>query len=191
MGRRRIKIKPKKRTPHEDAMFKIKVLAIILSIIVAIPVVVLAGRYSFVNSEFPFWEVSLGVGLIVCILVDIFYASRRKWESKAEKIVMRILIFLLTLLLSFTVLLFGLWHANHLLDLGEAERYYAEIEDKYSLYTRGASSYYFTFTVNGDTFEIDVSSYDYNSLDVGDSYVIEYHEGALGEPYYIAVGPVP
>ena len=159
-------------------MLKLKVLAIILGIIVAIPVVVLAGRYSFVNSEFPFWEVSLGVGLIVCILVDIFYASRRKWESKAEKIVMRILIFFFTLFFTFALTLACIYNANHFFDSGEVQRYYAEIEEKHYVSNRSK----FTFTVDGFTFDLGVLTADYNSHDVGDSYVIEYHEGALGEP---------
>ena len=192
MGRRRIKVKPKKSTPAESAKFKLRVLTIILCIIFAIPVVFLADRYTFVNSELPFWEVSLAIGLIVSIVVNILYDKRKRWKSKTERIVLRIMVFFLTAFYAFALPLFGFWHLNHSLDSGEAIRYYVEIEDKnYHYKHRGLDTHKFTFTVNGDTFDIDVPLSDYNSHDVGDSYVIEYHEGALGEPYYIAVGPVP
>ena len=192
MGRRRIKVKPKKSTPAESAKFKLRVLTIILCIIVAIPVVFLADRYTFVKSELPFWEISLAIGLIVSIVVNILYDKRKRWKSKTERIVLRIMVFFITALYSFTLPLFGFWHLNHSLDSGEAIRYYVEIEDKHSHYSRrGPYSYYFKFTVDGYTFDMDVKLADYNNYDICDSYVIEYHEGALGEPYYIAVGPVP
>jgi hypothetical protein len=67
-----------------------------------------------------------------------------------------------------------------------------EIEDKdIDLNLKAPDTYDFKVTVGCDTFRIDVPSSHYYAHDVGDSYVIEYHEGALGAPYYIAVGPVP
>ncbi|MBP3332438.1 MAG: hypothetical protein J6M35_00150 [Clostridia bacterium] len=187
MGRRRIKVKPKKSTPAESAKFKLRVLFFILLGIFSIPMILLAHSYTFVNGWLPLWEISLGVGFIVGILIDIFCASKKKWKNKAEEIAMRILIFFFTLLFTFALTLACIYNANHFFDSGEVQRYYAEIEEKHYVSNRSK----FTFTVDGFTFDLGVLTADYNSHDVGDSYVIEYHEGALGEPYYIAVGPVP
>ena len=105
-----------------------------------------------------------------------------------KKIMLYILIVVLAIFLIGSIFA----HINHIFDNGEVERYVVEIEDKHSTKSRRIpDTYEFEVTLNGDTVDIDVPLSDYNSHDVGDSYVIEYHEGALGEPYYIAVGPVP
>ena len=64
------------------------------------------------------------------------------------------------------------------------------IEDKESHHSKHSRSYEFTVTAQGDTFDIDVPRSHYYTFDEGDLYVIEYREGAFGEPYYIAVGGV-
>ena len=148
-----------------------KVLYYALIFIFGVIVVLFVETYNYVNDIlFPLWPVALAVG----VLAGVVYAIK---AMVGEGVGRRIL--------SFVII-------NHFFDSSEVVRHYAEIEDKdYTHKFLRSDKYKFTFTVNGDTFEIDVSSYDYNSLGVGDSYVIEYHEGALGEPYYIAVGPVP
>ena len=144
-------------------------------------------RYSFVDGIlFPLWYVALGLGVIVGVALDVALIK------KVGNIKLRIAVFLIFTFVAFMVFGFALGHINHIFDSSETVRYYVEIEDKdIDLNRRAPDTYDFEVTVNGDTFDIQVPLSDYYSHDVGDSYVIEYHEGALGEPYYIAVGPVP
>ena len=160
-----------------------KVLYYALIFIFGVIVVLFVETYDYVNDViFPLWPVALAVG----VLAGVVYAIK---AMVGEGVGRRILSFVIITFIVFSFTGIALGHINHFFDSSEVVRHYVEIEDKD--YTLRSDKYEFTFTVNGDTFEIDVSSYDYNSHDVGDSYVIEYHEGALGEPYYIAVGPVP
>ena len=144
-------------------------------------------RYSFVDVIlFPLWYVALGLGVIVGVALDVALIK------KVGDIKLRIAVFLIFTFVAFMIFGFALGHINHIFDSSEAVRYYVEIEDKdIDLNRRAPDRYDFEVTVNGDTFDIQVPLSDFYSLDVGDSYVIEYHEGALGEPYYIAGGPVP
>ena len=144
------------------------------------------GDYTYVNDViFPWWPVALAVGALAGVVFVVKAAAE-------EGIGKRILVFVAIAVIVFMFLGIIFGHINHIFDSGETVKYCVEIEDKYYRYkSKGADVYEFTFTVNGDTFRIDVPSSHYYALDVGDSYVIEYHEGALGEPYYIAVGPVP
>lgn len=144
------------------------------------------GSYTYVNDiMFPWWPVALVFG----VLAGVLFAVKVLAGASIGK---RILPCAVVMIVVFGLAGKILGHINHFFDSSEVVRHYAEIEDKdYTHKFLRSDKYKFTFTVNGDTFEIDVLSDDYNSHDVGDSYVIEYHEGALGEPYYIAVGPVP
>ncbi len=163
-----------------------KVLYYALIFIFSIIVTLFVETYTYVNDIlFPWWPVALALGALAGVA---FAIKAMDGEGIGRRILSCVIITFIVF--SFTGIALG--HINHFFDSSEDVRYYAEIEDKdYTNKFFGSDKYKFTFTVNGDTFEIDVSSYDYNSHDVGDSYVIEYHEGALGEPYYIAVGPVP
>ena len=163
-----------------------KVLYYALIFIFGVIVVLFVETYNYVNDIlFPLWPVALAVG----VLAGVVYAIK---AMVGEGVGRRILSFVIITFIVFSYTGIALGHINHFFDSSEVVRHYAEIEDKdYTHKFLRSDKYEFTFTVNGDTFEIDVSSDDYNSLDEGDHYVIEYHEGALGEPYYIAVGPVP
>ena len=81
-------------------------------------------------------------------------------------------------------------HLNHWFDSSEPVRYEVVIEDKdYDAGGRYSSSKCeFTVTVNGDTFDVVVPWSDYKHYNEGDIYIVEYHEGAFGEPYYIGGG---
>lgn len=144
------------------------------------------GDYTYVNDGmFPWWPVALAVGALAGVA---FAVKVMDGEGVGKRILFCVVITIVVFV--FAGIILG--HINHVFDTGEAVRYYVEIEDKdIDLHSRGPDTYDFEVTVNGDTFDIQVPLSDYYSHDVGDSYVIEYHEGALGEPYYIAVGPVP
>lgn len=159
----------------------------VLLLICAVSVVSVATwqRYSFAeNGLFPLWQVALGAGLFCGVLfVGIFVA-------KEHGVGKRIGVFFLISALCFFAAGTVLAHLNHLFDHSQPVRYTVVIEDKESRHSRRSRHHEFTVTARGDTFDIEVPYRHYNAYEVGDRYVIEYREGALGEPYYIAVGGV-
>lgn len=162
------------------------VVAILVICAVCVISVVTFQRYAFVDAFlFPLWYVALGVGILCGGLFV-------RWLMKGERSMgKRIGMFLLiTILAGFTA---GslLAHANHLFDPSEPVRYTVMIEDKaYRAGGRGSDYREFTVTARGKTFDIRVPRKHYKTFEVGDFYVIEYREGALGEPYYLPAGGV-
>ena len=162
------------------------IVVVMFILIVVLKSTSVIGDYTYVNDIiFPWWPVALAVGALAGV---VFVVKVTAEESIGKRILACVVI--ATIAFWFTGIVLG--HVNHIFDSGETVQYCVAIEDKdYANRSKSSDVYEFTFTVNGDTFDMKVSRADYNSLDVGDSYIIEYHEGALGEPYYIAVGPVP
>ena len=165
----------------------LKILAVIL--IVFFIWIYLMNRkqnYTYVNNIwFPLWYVALLIAVPVGIGLS-FVLQGRDYESKS----------FFPMLLTFIAVAFvgmgGVFASlNYASDTVEVERYFVEIEEKDFSLSRRSDYYWFFVTARGETFKLRVLKSDYNSHDVGDSYIIEYHEGALGVPYYIAVGPVP
>ena len=176
--------KSKTRSPKTAAMAPGYIGLILILCTVCVISVATFQRYAFVEAFlFPLWYVALGVGalcggLFVCKLMD--------GERSIGK---RIGMFLLVSILACFTAGSMLAHANHLLDPSEPVRYTVVIEDKeYRAGGRGPSHREFTVTARGDTFDIDVPRKHYKTFEVGDLYVIEYREGAFGEPYYLPVG---
>lgn len=174
--------KSKKRTAKARSWLSTVVLFMILSILILVNT---SERYAFVHDIFfPLWYVALGVGVLLggifcikCTRKDLHFAAVLG-------------VFFIMSFLSFFLCGAVLNHLNHAFDTGEVQRYECVIEEE--LYESGSKyslgGYKFKITVNGESFWIEVPSHDYYSLDEGDTYVVEYHKGAFGEPYYIGVG---
>ena len=142
-------------------------------------------RYAFADTDlFPLWYVALALGLLCGWL---FVA---KVMVKGLSIGKRIGAFLLIAALSFFAAGAVLAHLNHFFDTSQPKQFVVVIEDKEYRHRKHSSHHKFTVTAQGDTFDIEVPRSHYAYYEVGDSYVIEYREGAFGEPYYIAVGGV-
>ena len=142
-------------------------------------------RYSFVNVDlFPFWYVALLIGVAAGLLFCV------KLVSKEHGIWKRIGTFVIIAFIASGGVGSVLAHLNHWFDSSEPVRYEVVIEDKdYDAGGRYSSSKCeFTVTVNGDTFDVVVPWSDYKHYNEGDIYIVEYHEGAFGEPYYIGGG---
>ena len=142
-------------------------------------------RYAFAEIDFfPLWYVALALGLLCGVL---FVAKvMEKGHSAGKQIGMLLLMSLLMFFVAGTVLA----HLNHFFDTSQPKQFVVVIEDKESRHRKHSSHHEFTVTARGDTFDIEVPRSHYAFYEVGDSYVIEYREGAFGEPYYIAVGGV-
>lgn len=146
-----------------------------------------SDRYHYVDATlFPFWHVALGIGVILGVPT---YILLKKSNADNKTCIG---MFLVVCFLSFCISNVVIAHLNHTLDDSEPIRYTAIIEKKRrdSGGRKGITTYNFTVTVNEDTFEIKVPNDDYYDLKEGDVYIIEYHNGAFNEPYYIGIGGV-
>ena len=142
-------------------------------------------RYAFAEIDlFPLWYAALAPGLLCGWL---FVAKLMEKGHSAGK---RIGMFFLFSVLFFFAAGATLAQLNHWLDSSQPKQFVVVIEDKEYRHRKHSSHHKFTVTAQGDTFDIEVPRSHYAYYEVGDPDVIEYREGAFGEPYYIAVGGV-
>ena len=185
MANRSSRPKPNRKKPAKSHPSAMTVMVTLLILAVGVGSVATWERYAFAEIDlFPLWYVALAPGLLCGWL---FVAKLMEKGHSAGK---RIGTFFLFSVLFFFAAGATLAHLNHWLDSSQPKQFVVVIEDKESHSSRYSLSYEFTVTAQGDTFDIDVPRSHYYTFDEGDLYVIEYREGAFGEPYYIAVGGV-
>ena len=185
MANRSSRPKPNRRKASNSTPGAATVTVTLLVLAVSVFSVATWDRYAFAEIDlFPLWYVALALGLLCG---GLFVA---KLMEKGLSIGKRIRAFLLISALCFFAAGATLAHLNHWFDSSQPKQFVVVIEDKESHRSKHSRSYEFTVTAQGDTFDIEVPGKHYKAFDVGDHYVIEYREGALGEPYYMAVGGV-
>ena len=185
MANRSSRPKPNRTKPAKSTPGAATVTVTLLILAVSVVSVAMWERYAFAETDlFPLWYVSLGVGILGGGLFVLKFVGKEHGTAK------RAGTFLLMSLLCFFAAGTMLAHVNHLFDQSEPVRYTVMIEDKEYRVSGKSRHREFTVTARGDTFDIDVSRRHYKAFDVGDFFVIEYREGAFGEPYYMAVGGV-
>ena len=185
MANRSSRPKPNRTKPAKSTPGAAAVTVFLLILAVSVFSVATWDRYAFAEiALFPLWYVALALGLLCGWL---FVA---KLMEKGLSVGKRIGAFLIISALCFFAAGATLAHLNHWFDSSQPKQFVVVIEDKESHRSKHSRSHEFTVTAQGDTFDIDVPGKHYKAFDVGDHYVIEYREGALGEPYYIAVGGV-
>lgn len=185
MANRSSRSKPNRTKPAKSTPGPVTVTVTLLILIVGVFSVATWERYAFAEiGLFPLWYVALALGLLCGWL---FVA---KLMVKGLSVGKQIGAFLIISALCFFAAGATLAHLNHWFDSSQPKQFVVVIEDKESHRSKHSRSYEFTVTAQGDTFDIEVPGKHYKAFDVGDHYVIEYREGALGEPYYIAVGGV-
>ena len=185
MANRSSRSKPNRRKTAKSTPGAVTVTVTLLVLAVGVISVATWDRYAFAEIDFfPLWYVALALGLLCGWL---FVAKlMEKGHSTGKQIGMLLLMSLIMFFVAGTVLA----HLNHFFDTSQPKQFVVVIEDKESHRSKHSRSYEFTVTAQGDTFDIEVPGKHYKAFDVGDHYVIEYREGALGEPYYMAVGGV-
>ena len=177
--------KPNRTKPAKSTPGPVTVTVTLLILAVSVFSVATWDRYAFAEiALFPLWYVALALGLLCGWL---FVA---KLMEKGLSVGKRIGAFLIISALCFFAAGATLAHLNHWFDSSQPKQFVVVIEDKESHRSKNSRSYEFTVTAQGDTFDIEVPGKHYKAFDVGDHYVIEYREGAFGEPYYMAVGGV-
>ena len=185
MANRSSRPKPNRTKPAKSTPGAATVTVTLLVLAIGVISVATWDRYAFAETDlFPLWYVALGVGILGGGLFVLKFVGKEHGTAK------RVGTFLLMSLLCFFAAGTMLAHVNHLFDQSEPVRYTVVIEDKEYRASGKSRHREFTVTARGDTFDIDVSRRHYKAFDVGDFFVIEYREGALGEPYYMAVGGV-
>ena len=185
MANRSSRSKPNRTKPAKSTPGPATVTVFLLILVVGVFSVATWERYAFAEiALFPLWYVALPLGLLCGWL---FVAKlMEKGHSAGKQIGMFLLMSLIMFFVAGTVLA----HLNHFFDTSQPKQFVVVIEDKEYRHRKHSSSYEFTVTAQGDTFDIEVPDKHYEAFDVGDHYVIEYREGAFGEPYYVAVGGV-
>lgn len=185
MANRSSRPKPNRTKPAKSTPGPATVTVFLLILVVGVFSVATWERYAFAEiALFPLWYVALPLGLLCGWL---FVAKLMK---KGLSIGKQIGAFLIISALCFFAAGATLANLNHWFDSSQPRQFVVVIEDKESHFSKYSRSYEFTVTAQGDTFDIEVPYKHYEALDVGNHYVIEYREGALGEPYYMAVGGV-
>ena len=185
MAKQSYRPKPNRKKPAKSHPSALTVMVFLLILAVGVGSVATWERYAFTEIDlFPLWYVALAPGLLCGWL---FVAKlMEKGHSPGKQIGMFLLMSLIMFFVAGTVLA----HLNHFFDTSQPKQFVVVIEDKEYRHRKHSSHHEFTVTAQGDTFDIEVPRSHYDYYEVGDSYVIEYREGALGEPYYMAVGGV-
>lgn len=167
---------------------KKEIIFVLLLFIIGVPVmysIVTSEYYTYENRiTFPFWYIALGIAILAGGFLTKIYVSITYDTKKGTAI------FFFSVVLIFLLVGSIFAHLNHALDSAEPERYTVTIEDKVrqSRHHRGSFTRKVTVTVNGKTVDIKIPKEHYFDLDEGDHYVVEYHQGAFHEPYYMGVG---
>lgn len=175
--------RPKRSTKSTPGLVTVTVTLLVLA--VSVVSVATWDRYVFAEIDlFPLWYVALAPGLLCGWLFV------TKLMVKGLGVGKRIGAFLIISALCFFAAGATLAHLNHFFDRSQPKQFVVVIEDKEYRHRKHSSHHKFTVTPQGDTFDIEVPRSHYAYYEVGDSYVIEYREGAFGEPYYVAVGGV-
>ena len=185
MANRSSRPRPNRKKPANSTPGAATVTVTLLVLAVSVFSVATWERYAFAEiGLFPLWYVALALGLLCGWL---FVAKLMEKGHSAGK---QIGAFLISSALCFFAAGTVLAHLNHFFDTSQPKQFVVVIEDKEYRHRKHSSHHEFTVTAQGDTFDIEVPRSHYDYYEVGDSYVIEYREGAFGEPYYVAVGGV-
>ena len=167
------------RAGKHDPLFPVWLGGLIISLLRFIST---GSAYTYFREPFyPFWKLSLILGLVIGVLVTV------KWVWKHVGFWLKIGSILVTSLFAFFMVLLMCCHLNLLLDLTPPAERQMVITDKEEQDNRkSADTYYFEFTEDGETFELEVGFFEYLQYEVGDTYTFKEYQGAFGEPFYVA-----
>ena len=138
----------------------------------------------YAQSEFPFWLPSLiaAISAFVLSVLCILLLKNLAWRKRD-----RIIIPVMTLLISFLFVWVALCVCNYSLDRSVPQSISAEICDKgIDSGGRGPTTYGLTLEMqSGDEIRLNVSQKAWHTLKKGDRITVFLYKGALNEPYYI------
>ncbi len=143
-----------------------------------------ARAYSFIENPrgLHFWVVPLIFGIIAGIISFFLVRMDLLDYTSANLVLMPIVVCFMFFIITWTTAL----NMNYALDIIEPVEHTAIIVDK-DVDTAGKSvDYSFILELDGKTIELDVSSSNYYSYEIGEEFIIEYRRGAFNEPFYIS-----
>ena len=141
----------------------------------------MGNAYTFFKESFyPFWKLSLILGFAIGVFVTV------KWVWKHTSFWLRLGSILALSLVAFFLTLILICHLNLVLDFAPPAEHKMIIADKNEQYNRESSNtYFFEFSVGGETIELEVGWIEYVMHDVGDIYTFKEYKGAFGKPFYV------
>ena len=140
-----------------------------------------ADNFTFAGGFYltAFWPVALMLALVAGVAV----VKKFFWNSSMG---MRVFFLLFWGVASYVVVSVCAANLNYVLDLEAPSVCVAEIEEKdHTESSKGRDSYEFQVTVDGKTFDLEVSAITYRAHEVGDDYSFLRYEGAFGVPFYL------
>ena len=164
---------------QEDKKFKKFIFIFFLCIVFYLVLFITSIRYEFIDGgNLPFLLFALFAGVAAGVLITLLWL--RKLLKIGQLIGSCLLISFFTALLFYSLTV----HANFLFDPTPTQSYSVVIEEKECDHHKKWTEYEFTFTIDGKQRDLNVSPFEYAKYKVGDTYIVNYHQGAFGVPFY-------
>ena len=171
----------KEKREKRDSRDMLMLVRITVATVCFLALLITGIRYSYGDgSLFPYWEVLLILGGLISVYVG------AKWLWRTTRWYGAIGYFVLATFVAFLILGVVTAHLNCLLDFSRPVECEAVIEDKeHHRRRKGADDYEFVVTVDGETFDLGVSSEEYRRHEIGDRYTFKKYNGAFGKAFYL------
>lgn len=145
-------------------------------------------RYTFIESDLPFWLLSLVIGVMISavFLALIVRKSKEMKQMPKHPILAYTGLFLVFVFVFFLMVHGFLAHCNYALGSAEGTSETTKILEKDSRHTRKSGTrYYFTVEVEGKELDMEVDASEYYRYEEGDRYTVVRYDGAFDEPFVL------
>ena len=133
--------------------------------------------------DFSFADFTIGYFMLGIFILSFIVLALHAWYNNGVR---SGLINALGIILAVTFLSFGvIGQLNYLLDLHPEQSYVSEVTDKHIVEQPKADDYYcIVKQPDGQTMELTLTQWRYQSVDIGDEISILHYDGAFGIPFY-------
>lgn len=164
---------------QKDKNFKTFIFIFLLCIAVYVALFITSIQYEFIDGDnLPFLLFALIAGTAAGVLLTLLWL--RKFLKVGQLIGSCLLISFFAAILFYSLSV----HANFLFDPTPTQSYSVVIEEKERDRHKKWTEYEFTFTIDGKQRDLNVSPFEYAKYKAGDTYIVDYHQGAFGVPFY-------
>ena len=142
-----------------------------------------AFNFMFIETKVPFLWYTIAFG---CIFAVVLFMPIWRKKKNTQPLGTKVGVFLICFAM-FAVLSWGtIANLNYVLDASAPKECYAEIQDKRVINGYRGDDYEFTVVIEGKAFKREVTSSEYDSYEIGDTYMVNRYNGAFGEPFFMA-----